>query len=76
MPTIQGKYKVPHMDVKAEADQFFADLPTTYLLTAAFFDNFLGSMSPKPGQDGKLYLNLPLGQRHMAVSGINAPFEM
>jgi hypothetical protein len=35
MPTLMGKYKVPHLDSKGEADHFFTDLgvPTTFLLT-------------------------------------------
>ena len=33
MPTLMGKYKVPHFDAKGEADQIFRDLgvPTTFL---------------------------------------------
>lgn len=36
MPTLQGKYKVPHFDGKGEADKFFVDagLPTTFLRTS------------------------------------------
>ena len=32
MPTLQGKYKVPHFDSKGESDHFFTDLgvPTTF----------------------------------------------
>ena len=35
MPTLMGKYKVPHFDAKGESDHLFADagVPTTYLLT-------------------------------------------
>ena len=35
MPTLQGKYKVPHFDAKGEADALFtqAGVPTTFLLT-------------------------------------------
>jgi hypothetical protein len=31
MPTLMGKYKVPHFDAKGESDQYFIDLkvPTT-----------------------------------------------
>ena len=33
MPTLQGKYKVPHFDAKGEANHFFTDagVPTTFL---------------------------------------------
>jgi len=35
MPTLMGKYKVPHFDTKGEADRLFtqAGIPTTLLLT-------------------------------------------
>src|ERR671914_468939 len=43
LPTLHGKYKVPHFDAKGEADQFFRDLgvPTTFLLTAFYWENLI-----------------------------------
>ena len=43
MPTLMGKYKVPHFDAKGEADQIFRELgvPTTFLLTSFYWDNFI-----------------------------------
>ena len=43
MPTLMGKYKVPHFDAKGEADQLFRDagVPTTFLLTSFYWDNFI-----------------------------------
>jgi uncharacterized protein YbjT (DUF2867 family) len=64
MPTLQGKYKVPHFDAKGEADQFFAaaGVPTTYLLTSFYWDNFIHfGMGPKRAADGQLTLTLPMG---------------
>jgi uncharacterized protein YbjT (DUF2867 family) len=64
MPTLQGKYKVPHFDAKGESDRFFteAGVPTTFLLTSFYWENliFFG-MGPKKAADGKLALTLPLG---------------
>jgi uncharacterized protein YbjT (DUF2867 family) len=69
MPTLQEKYKVPHFDAKGEADQLFADagVPTTYLLTTFYWDNFIyfGS-GPKKGPDGKLALTLPMGTSRLS----------
>ena len=69
MPTLQGKYKVPHFDAKGEADAFFQDagVPTTYLLASFYWENFIyfGS-GPKPGPDGKLAITFPLGDARMA----------
>ena len=69
MPTLHGKYKVPHFDGKGEADHFFTDLqvPTTFLRASFYWDNFIHFGSgPKKGPDGKLYLVFPLDQAKMA----------
>lgn len=69
MPTLHGKYKVPHFDGKGEADHFFTDLqvPTTFLRASFYWDNliYFGS-GPKKGPDGKLYLTFPLDNAKMA----------
>ncbi len=43
MPTLQGKYKVPHFDGKGESDQYFVEsgVPCTLLLTSFFWENFI-----------------------------------
>ena len=68
MPTLMGKYKVPHLDAKGEADEVFRKLgvPTTFLLTSFYWDNFIffGS-GPKKGPDGKLALTFPLGDKKL-----------
>ena len=68
MPTLKGKYKVPHFDAKAEADHFFRDLgvPTTFMLTSFYWDNLIGfGMGPKKGPDGKLAFVLPMGNKKL-----------
>jgi uncharacterized protein YbjT (DUF2867 family) len=68
MPTLHGKYKVPHFDGKGEADQKFRDagVPTTWLLTSFYWDNliYFGS-GPKRGPDGILALTFPMGDRKL-----------
>ncbi|HYC58626.1 MAG TPA: NmrA/HSCARG family protein [Thermoanaerobaculia bacterium] len=64
MPTLQGKYKVPHFDAKGEADAIFTELgvPVTFLLTSFYWDNFIHfGMGPARGADGKLAITLPIG---------------
>jgi uncharacterized protein YbjT (DUF2867 family) len=64
MPTLMGKYKVPHFDAKGEADALFLEtgVPTTLLLTSFYWDNFIHFGSgPKRGPDGRLALTFPLG---------------
>ena len=68
MPTLMGKYKVPHFDAKGEADAFFtaAGVPTTFLLTSFYWDNFIHfGMGPKPGPDGRLAITLPMADKKL-----------
>ncbi|MBB4910781.1 NmrA/HSCARG family protein [Actinophytocola algeriensis] len=68
VPTLQGTYKVPHFDSKAEADRFFteAGVPTTFLSTTFYFESFLEYFSPKRGEDGRLVLALPMRDRKLS----------
>lgn len=69
MPTLQGKYKVPHFDAKGESDQIFRDLgvPTTFLLTSFYWDNLIHfGMGPKKGPDGNLYFTMPMADKKLA----------
>jgi uncharacterized protein YbjT (DUF2867 family) len=68
MPTLMGKYKVPHFDAKGEADQEFTKLgvPTTFLLTSFYWDNMISfGMGPKKGPDGVLAFTLPMGDKKL-----------
>ncbi len=68
MPTLQGKYKVPHLDAKGESDGYFRELgvPTTFLLTSFYWDNFINfGMGPQRGPDGKLAINFPMGDKKL-----------
>ena len=68
MPTLMGKYKVPHFDAKGEADKFFVDakVPTTFLLTSFYWDNLIAfGMGPKKGPDGKLAFTLPMADQKL-----------
>lgn len=73
MPTLMGKYKVPHFDAKGEANHFFTDagVPVTFLLASFYWDNliYFGS-GPKRGEDGVLAITFPMGDKKL--SGIAA----
>jgi uncharacterized protein YbjT (DUF2867 family) len=68
MPTLMGKYKVPHFDAKGEADQIFRDLGvrTTFLLTSFYWENliFFGA-GPQRGPDGHLALTYPMDDKKL-----------
>ena len=73
MPTLMGKYKVPHFDAKGEADRFFRDLgvPTTFLLTSFYWDNliYFGS-GPQRLPDGTLALTFPMGDKPLSAMAV------
>jgi uncharacterized protein YbjT (DUF2867 family) len=65
MPTLMGRYKVPHFDAKGEADRYFteAGVPVTFLLTSFYWDNFIHfGAGPQRGEDGVLSLVMPMGE--------------
>ena len=68
MPTLFGKYKVPHSDSKGQIDHVFTDLglPTTFLLTCFYWDNFYNhGWGPTKDADGAYALTLPIGKARM-----------
>ena len=68
MPTLMGKYKVPHFDAKGEADGEFTKLgvPATFLLTSFYWDNLIHfGMGPKKGPDGTLAFTLPMDDKKL-----------
>lgn len=68
MPTLMGKYKVPHFDAKGEADRVFTDLglPVTFLPTSFYWENLIYfGMGPKRGADGKLEITFPMGDKKL-----------
>lgn len=66
MPTLMDNYKVPHFDAKAEANDFFRDLPVTFLLTSFYWDNLINfGMAPKKDENGRYAFVLPMGERKL-----------
>jgi len=68
MPTLHGKYKVPHFDGKGEADDYFRriGLATTFLVTSFYWDNLIAfGMGPKKGEDGALAFVLPMADKKL-----------
>jgi uncharacterized protein YbjT (DUF2867 family) len=68
MPTLMGRYKVPHFDAKGETDKAFlqAGVPTTYLRTSFYWENFIYfGLGPKRQPDGVLELTLAMGDKKL-----------
>ncbi|MBD1822883.1 NmrA/HSCARG family protein [Cyanobacteria bacterium FACHB-DQ100] len=68
MPTLMDKYKVPHLDAKGEANHYFTNLgvPTTFLLTSFYWDNFIYfGMEPQKGPDGRYAITLPMSDKKL-----------
>ena len=67
MPMLQGKYRVPHFDAKAEANAYFQGLPTTFLVTSFYWDNLYSfGLAPKKGDDGQYSWTFPMGNSKLA----------
>jgi uncharacterized protein YbjT (DUF2867 family) len=67
MPFLQGQYRVPHFDAKAEANAFFEDLPTTYLITSFYWDNlYMFGLAPKKDDAGNYSWTFPMGNSRLA----------
>ena len=68
MPTLQGKYKVPHFDAKGESNIYFekSGVPYTLLNTSFYWENFIHfGMGPQKGPDGKLGITIPIGDKKL-----------
>ena len=68
MPTLQGKYKVPHFDAKGEADQIFRDARRAHHVPAHrfYWDNLIYfGAGPQKGPDGRLAISFPLGDKKL-----------
>jgi uncharacterized protein YbjT (DUF2867 family) len=67
MPTLHGRFKVPHFDTKGESDAFFDPARTTWLATSFYWDNMIYfGMGPKPNATGGLDFVLPMGDKKLA----------
>ena len=69
VPTLDGKYKVPHFDAKAEVNTLFTrvGVPTTFLQTTFYYEGFMRGFGPTRDKDGKLVLTLPMADAKLAA---------
>lgn len=76
LPTLRGRWKVPHFDAKGAANAFFRErgVPTTLLTPSFFWENLVRfGMQPQRVAAGGLVFTLPMGTRPlpgMAVADI------
>ena len=74
MPTLGGKYKVPHFDGKGEADEVFRKegVPTTFLLTSFYWENFIYfGAGPQRTPDGRLALVYPMDDKRLPAIAVD-----
>jgi uncharacterized protein YbjT (DUF2867 family) len=70
MPILQGKYRVPHFDAKADANAAFSGLPTTYLVLPFYWDNlYLFGLAPKKDDKGVYSWTFPMGEAKLPGIG-------
>ncbi len=73
MPTLQGKYKVPHFDGKGVSNAYFerGTVPYTLLLTSFFFENFIYfGLEPQKGPDGVLAITIPIANKKLPAIAV------
>jgi len=73
MPTLMGKYKVPHFDAKGESNKYFENsgVPYTLLNTSFYWENFIYfGLGPQKGPDGKFAITFPM--RDKKLPGISS----
>jgi uncharacterized protein YbjT (DUF2867 family) len=58
-----GDMKVPHFDGKARAEKYFEGLPTTFMVTSCYFENFTSFFSFAKQDDNSYTFTLPLGDK-------------
>jgi uncharacterized protein YbjT (DUF2867 family) len=56
----KGPMKVPHFDGKARCEKMFEGLPTTFMITSGYFENFCSFFPFTKGEDGSYTFTLPL----------------
>lgn len=69
IPTLNGKYKVPHFDGKGASDRQFTDrgVPATFVLASFYWENLIHfGMGPRRMDDGELALTFPMADRKLA----------
>jgi uncharacterized protein YbjT (DUF2867 family) len=68
MPTLHGKYKVPHLDSKGESNTYFekSGIPYTLLNTSFYWENFIYfGLGPQKGPDGKYAITFPMADKKL-----------
>ena len=58
-----GPMKVPHFDGKARVEAYFEGLPTTFMVTSCYFENYTSFFSVDKQEDGSYAFTLPLGDK-------------
>jgi uncharacterized protein YbjT (DUF2867 family) len=64
----RGQFKVPHMDIKAELEDYTRKLnvSATFVHIAFYYENFLTFFPPQLGADGNWHIALPQGDTKLA----------
>jgi uncharacterized protein YbjT (DUF2867 family) len=64
----QGRFQVPHMDIKAELEEYTRNLkiPATFVHVSFYYENFLTFFPPQPADDGNWHIALPQGETKLA----------
>jgi uncharacterized protein YbjT (DUF2867 family) len=73
IPTLMGRYKVPHFDAKGESDKYFLEsgIPATVLYTVFYWENLIYfGLGPTRREDGKLAITFPMGDKKLPAIAV------
>lgn len=64
-----GKFAVPHCDLKAELERYakYLQIPTTFIHIAFYYENFLTFFPPRLAEDGGYNFGFPQGETKLAM---------
>lgn len=68
----QGKYSVPHYDIKAKLEEYVRNLqiPAGFVQMSFYYENFLHFFAPQKDNNGGYYLDFPQGNTKLAAVSV------
>ncbi|HEY2347667.1 MAG TPA: NmrA/HSCARG family protein [Puia sp.] len=68
----EGKYPVPHCDIKAELQRYCVSLeiPASFVHVAFYYENFFSFFPPQKAADGSFFFGFPQGDTKLAMASV------
>jgi uncharacterized protein YbjT (DUF2867 family) len=70
-PLLEGKWTVPRFDARFESNNFFKDLPHTFLYTSLPYETFCDTLAPRRVKEGDYSISTSLGKAQLPMIAID-----